>query len=86
MEECTSFAEETVKWLVSVKSRDSVSHYLHAKWLLHDRRLDPAFEAAKKSYELEKYEATLQLLHQIKQEKENKGKVKKAVPVKKKQG
>ena len=53
-----------------------MTHYLHAKWLLRDRLLDGALEAAKRSYEIRKEADTLKLLNLIMEEKKNKGKMK----------
>lgn len=70
------FAEENVQILVRSRPTDSVAHYLHAKWLLKERHLDPAFQAARRSWDLENHQTTLELMKKIKAEKEQKGKIK----------
>lgn len=57
-----------------------MTHFLNAKWLLNERMLDSALEAAKRSRELERNSATEELIALIQTEKINRHKIKVKVP------
>lgn len=61
------------------RPEEYTTHFYQAKWLLRERVLDSALEAARRSNALKRNAATDQLINEILTEKKNKGKLK--VPV-----
>lgn len=68
-------------FLLRKRPEDHRTHFFHAKWLLRERVLDSALEAARRSNALKRNAATDELIAEILAEKKNKGKLKVAVKV-----
>lgn len=73
------FAKEVLDFLLRKRPEDHTTHFFHAKWLLRERVLDSALEAARRSNALKRNAATDELIAEILCEKKNKGKLKVAV-------
>lgn len=73
-------AEFAVKTLIAEQPNNSVVRFLHAKWLLKERKLSDSFEEAKRSFNLatsqSEKETAYKLLQLIQEEIKNKGKIK----------
>ena len=78
--EMADFAKSAIDFLLKKKAHTNTTHYYHAKWLLKERFLDNALEAARKSNSIKRDPATDELIAEILKEKQNKGKIK--VPMK----
>ena len=64
-EEMETMAQRNVTYLLDKRPNDSVVKFLESKWLLKERLLDSALDAAKRSYAIEKTAATWQLIQLI---------------------
>ena len=58
-------AEQMIGHLLEKQPNNAVIRFLNAKWMLKERRLDQAFEEAKKSFSMEKTEAAYKLMQLV---------------------
>lgn len=79
LRDMAEFTKGAIDFLLKKKPNTNSTHFYHAKWLLKERFLDDALEAARKSNSIKRDTATDELIAEIIKEKQNKGKIKVAV-------